>query len=146
MAEMERIREILTGPLDTEDVKRKTEAGWKLVAMEWVRPAGEAQGKRASLLEEIPYGSRVANDCLHLEEDPVEMRTLTRMLELIVQDRSMSRMAEELNRQGFRSRDGSSWNMVTVYNMLPRLIEVGPRILSSEDWKARRKEILKIET
>jgi Recombinase len=146
MAEMERIREILTGPLDPEDVKRKTEAGWKLVAMEWVRPAGEEHGKRASLLEEIPYGCRVANDCLHLEEDPVEMRALTRMLELIVQDRSMSRMAEELNRQGFRNRDGSSWNMVTVYNMLPRLIEVGPRILSGEDWRARRKQILKIET
>jgi recombinase len=145
MAEIERIREILTGPLDPEDVKRKTEAGWKLVGLEWERPAGGELAKRAALQEEIPYGCRVANDCLHLEEDAVEMRTLTRMLELIVQDRSMSRMAEELNRQGFRNRDGSRWNMITVYNMLPRLIEVGPRILSSEEWKERRKQILKSE-
>jgi hypothetical protein len=145
MAMTERIREIVTGWPDPEDVKRKTEAGWKLTALEWERPAEKEPGIRPGILEDTPYGWRVANDCLHLEEEPAEMRALVCMLELIVQDRSLSRMAEELNRRGFRHRDGSRWNLVTVYNMLPRLIEVGPRILSSEEWKERRKQLLKVE-
>ncbi len=145
MAKTERIREELTGRLDPEYLKRKTEAGWKLVALEWQRQGEEELPAKGRATEEIPYGSRVANDCAHLEEDPQEMRALTRMLELIVQDRSMARMAQELNQQGFRTRDGAQWTVVTVYNMLPRLIEVGPRILSSEDWQERRKQILKAE-
>jgi len=140
----ERIREVVPGSLDPEDVKRKTEAGWKLVAVEWERPTPGGPGERASIPEDIPYGSRVANDCLHLEEDPAEMRTLMCMLELIVKDLSVSKMVEELNQQGFRNRGGSRWNPVTVYNMLPRLIEVGPRILSSEEWRERRKLIFKV--
>jgi hypothetical protein len=37
MAKVERIREVVTGSVDLEYVRQKTEAGWKLVAMEWRR-------------------------------------------------------------------------------------------------------------
>jgi Recombinase len=143
MARIERIREVVTGSVDLEYMKSKTEAGWKLVALEWRREIpGEEQ--EAVLVEEIPYGLRVASDCSRLEEDPDEKAVLLQMMELIVQDYSVSLVATELNKKGFRTRSGGYWTPVSVFNMLPRLIEVGPRIFSSEEWESRRERLLKM--
>jgi hypothetical protein len=141
MAKMERIREIVTGPLDPEYLRRKTAAGWSLVAVEWQRQAEEDGLGSGAGEEAVPYGSRVAGDCEHLEENPPEMDALMLILELIVQDRSLSTMAEALNQGGFRTRDGSKWSVVTVYKMLPRLIQVSPRIFTTDAWIERRKRI-----
>ena len=141
MSKVERIREIVTGPLDPEHVKQRTDAGWELVAVEWQRRGEGLEPERSRGGEEVPYGSQVANDCAHLEENTSEMNALTLILEMIVQDRSLSNMAEALNQRGFRTRDGSKWTVVTVYNMLPRLIEVSTRILTAEAWIERRKQI-----
>jgi len=101
--------------------------GWKLVAVEWEHEIGG--WKKALLLrEEVPYGLRVATDCLHLEENPLERQALELMLDLIVTDQSLTQVAEELNRQGFRTRPGLKWNQVEVFNMLPRLVEAAPQI------------------
>jgi hypothetical protein len=141
MPKIERIREMMTGPMDPEYVRRRTDAGWELVAVEWQRQVEGVEPKRGRSGEDVPYGSRVASDCARLDENPPEMRALMLILELIVQDRSLSNMAETLNQQGFRTRDGSKWTVVTVYNMLPRLIEVSPRIFATEAWVERRKQI-----
>lgn len=37
------------------------------------------------------------------------------LMELIVQDVSLPKMAEELNRRRFRMRDGSPWTAVAVF-------------------------------
>ncbi len=141
MANMKRIREVPTGPLSAEYLRERTSAGWKLVAVEWERPAeGEDHAESASA-GEVPFGSRVSNDCTHLEENPGEMEALTLILEQIVQDRSLSHMADTLNQRGFRTREGAKWTVVSVYNMLPRLIEVSPHILETEAWIERRKQI-----
>ncbi len=144
MANMERIREALSGPLDPAYLRQRAEAGWELVGLEWQRQGEqpeppEPQGGRG--IEDVPYGCRVAPDCTHLEENPAEVEALTTMLELIVQDRSMSMMAEALNAKGFRTRNGASWTVVTVYKMLPRLIEVSPRIMANPTWGERRKRL-----
>lgn len=141
MAKVERIRERVTGTLNPEYVKQRTDAGWELVAVEWQRPAEGTEQERARSGGEVPYGSRVAEDCTGLEESPVEMNALALILELIVQDRSLSHMAEILNERGFRTREGSKWTVVAVYNLLPRLIEVSPRIFTSQAWMERRKQI-----
>ena len=141
MSKVERRREMVTGPLDPEHVKQRTDAGWKLVAVEWERPGEGMEPGGGGRKDEAPFGSQVAGDCAHLEENPPEMNALTLILELIVQDRSLSNMAEALNQQGFRTRDGSKWTAVTVYKMLPRLIEVSPRIFSRDAWIERRKQI-----
>ena len=62
-------------------------------------------------------------------------------MELIIQDISLTKVAEELNKKGFRTRQGTEWGPVAVFNMLPRLIEVTPRILRSEEWVERRKRL-----
>ena len=143
MAKVERIREVVTGAVDLDYVRQKTEAGWKLVAMEWRR---EIAGDEAQsvIVEEIPYGLRVAPDCSRLEEDYQERGVLVQMMELIVQDYSITLVATELNKRGLRTRSGSVWTPVSVFNMLPRLIEVGPNIFSSDDWEARRERLLKM--
>jgi len=141
MAKTERIRELVRGPLDPEYVKQRSEAGWELVAVEWQRPAEGGEQEPARSAADVPYGFQVAHNCLHLEENPSEMEALTLILELIVQDRSLSNMAETLNQRGFRTREGTKWSVVGVYNMLPRLIEVSPRIFAKEAWIERRKHI-----
>jgi recombinase len=143
MAKVERIREVVTGSVDMDYVRRKTEAGWKLVAMEWRREI-PGDDKEAVLVEEIPYGLRVASDCSRLEEDPEERLVLMQMMELIVQDYSITLVATELNKRGLRTRSGAFWTPVSVFNLLPRLIEVGPNIFSSDEWEGRRERLLKM--
>jgi hypothetical protein len=142
MAKLERVREVMSKPLEHEYVKLRAEAGWKLVAVEWEREVEEAERAPRHIGEEVPYGMRVGDDCLHLVENPAETEVLIQMLDGIVQDLPFSEVAEELNRSGLRTRSGAKWEPVTVFNMLPRLIQVGPRIFSSEDWLARKKHIV----
>jgi hypothetical protein len=84
------------------------------------------------------FGLRVAGDCASLEEHPAETEVLFTMMELIIQDGPYSFIAEELNRRGYLTRQGGKWSAVAVFEMLPRLIEAGPRIFSSADWHIRR--------
>ncbi len=135
----ERVREEVKGLVDPEYFQHRTEDGWRLVAVEWERETRAESAGTMLLVEEVPFGLQVAEDCLHLKENPDEMRVLLMMMELIVQDNPLSRIADELNRQGFRTRHGGKWSPVSVFNMLPRLIEAGPRMFTTEEWVARRK-------
>jgi hypothetical protein len=146
MAESEHIRESLQGSLDATYVKQREQAGWKLVAVEWERAAAtpavpvvpvEAPPSQV----DAPFGLRVAGDCEHLEQNPTEMEFLLSMMELIIQDISLVKVAEELNRKGFRTRKGAEWGPVAVFNMLPRLIELTPTIFNNEEWLERRKHL-----
>ena len=143
MARIERIREAMAGPVDAEHMRQKTEAGWRLVALEWQREIPGEEAESETLIQEIPYGLRVAGDCLHLEEDPDERNALVVMMDLIVREDPFSQVARQLNERGFRTRTGTLWNPVSVFNMLPRLIEVGPRIFSSEEWQDRKERLLR---
>jgi hypothetical protein len=126
------------GLADPEYFQQKAEEGWRLVAVEWEREAEGEGGDLRLLIEEVPYGLQVADDCLHLKDNPEELHVLMLMMELIVKDYSISRVADELNTQGLRTRRGTKWSAVSVFNMLPRLIEVGPRIFTTEEWVAKR--------
>src|SRR5262245_53512544 len=138
MAKIEHIREVLSRPFDENHFRTKLKEGWRLVAVEWERDVeGDAQ-RQAPWVEEVPYGLRVADDCLHLQENPVERRTLELMLRLISSDKSMSQIAEELNREGLQTRQGAAWTKTAVFNMLPRLIEAAPQIWRSGSTQAGR--------
>jgi len=145
MPKRERIREALSGPLTPEYLKQKADQGWSLMglSLEWEREieTGLPRGEASSLREEVPYGLRVAQDGLHLEENAAEKETLVRMMDLIVEDHSLSRVAEELNGRGFRTRQGALWTASAVFNLIPRLVEVGPRIFSSDEWVALRSRL-----
>jgi hypothetical protein len=141
MANQERLREMISGPLDPDYLRQREAAGWRVAAVEWVRDNGAAPDK-APPREDVPYGLRVGPDCVHLEEDSGEIQAIMLMLELIVQEMRLPQVAAELNRRGFRTRAGSDWSPVAVFNLLPRLIEIGPRVFTSEEWVQRRPRVV----
>lgn len=145
MAKMERVREAIHGKLDLDDMQRKYAEGWRLVGLEWQREANGAAPEVASgSLHEVPFGLRVAADCAHLEEEPGEMKALRTMMELVVKDISLQRIADELNRGGFATRGGMPWTPVSIFQIFPRLIEVSARVFREEAWHVRRREIGRI--
>ena len=133
MSRIERVREPAPESLTPEYVEERRRAGWKLVALEWERPSELP----APEWVEVPYGWRIASDCRHLEENADERDTLVAMMEMIVADTPLTRVAAELNRRGHRMRNGSLWSGPAVFNMLPRLVETGPRMFNSEAWTRR---------
>jgi Recombinase len=139
----QKLREVLTTPLTADYVARRAAEGWEAVAVEWEREGDEA-AEFSQDVEEIPYGLQVASDCHHLEENPAEKKVLVLIMEQIVQDEPLSKVAEELNRNGHRTRQGTKWSPVAVFNLLPRLIEAGPRIFSSEQWAKRRTQLMRV--
>jgi hypothetical protein len=147
MKKVEWIREGISVWPSPEYIRAKENAGWRLVAVEWERevetePAG--QPGSSGLPEEIPYGTRIASDCLHLEDNPTEMEILNVLAEMVVQDVSYKRMADTLNERAFRTRDGKHWTALAVFKLTPRLIEVAPRILSGVEWENRKKQLSRV--
>jgi len=140
MARVERMRELLSGSLDPEQVRQRTAAGWQLVALEWERRI-TGEGPEPETREDVPYGLRVAPDCRALEEEPVEKQALVLMMDLLIMDNPFSKVASELNDKGFRTRRGTRWNAVSVFKMLPRLIDVAPQVFSSKQWEERRQHL-----
>jgi len=148
MPRVERIREAPRSPLELNHFTERAAAGWRLVSLEWERdvPADAPAPPQAPArkLSPVPYGLRVSDDCLHLEENPLEMQVLKMMMEFIVQDFTLSRIAAELNRRDLRTREGATWNQVSVFQMLTRVIEVAPEVHPSEDWAERRRQISQV--
>jgi Recombinase len=144
MAYFERIRDMVSGPFSSDIMQQRMTAGWQLVSMEWRRELPDDQSpSEGAFNEDIPYGLRISDDCKRLEVDATENLVLTQMMDLVVEDFSFSSIASALNEKGFRTRDGKLWSQISVFNMLPRLIEVGSRLFSTEDWKTRRERLSK---
>jgi hypothetical protein len=139
MAYFERIREAISGPFSPEMIRQRAAAGWQMVSIEWRRELPDSEAPpEGRFAEDIPYGLRISDDCQRLEVDPGENRVLLMMMDLLAQDFSYSSIVSDLNEKGFRTREGRPWSRVAVFNMMPRLIEVGPRLFSSEEWEKRR--------
>lgn len=145
MKKHERIREKVTILPTSMYLSKMHDAGWTLVALEWEREieiSGAPEPSEEPIAsEEIPFGLRIATDCHHLEDDPLEMQTLKFLAELIVQDVSFASMADALNIREYRTRSGAPWTSASVFRLIPRLIEVTPRILSGGEWESRKKQL-----
>jgi len=142
MAKKERIREALNGLPTLEYLMQRIELGWRPAAIEWERdivtePAG-------GYSEEIPYGLQVSGDCSGLVENPTEREIITIALDMIVEDCALSRVAQELNARGYKTRAGRLWTPTDLFNLLPRMIQVGPRLFTSEQWISRRQRLPRV--
>lgn len=140
MAKLERMRDFLTAAPPEGYFRDKSNEGWRLVAIEWERGATSAPDPT----EDIPFGLRVASDCRRLEANPDEIKVLLLLMEVIVQDGPLSKAAEVLNERGHRTRDGEKWTSPALFNLLPRLIEAGPRLFRTDEWMERKKHLLKL--
>jgi hypothetical protein len=145
MEQKERIRETLSGLPTLEHLVERVEAGWKLVAIEWAREAaGAAEPGEMQVVEEIPYGLRVADDCTGLVVSQTERQIIITALDMIVEDCPLSQVAAELNRLGHTTRDGNPWTPSALFTLLPRMIQVGPKVFRSEEWETRRKRLPRV--
>ena len=54
----------------------------------------------------------------------------------------LPQIAAELNRSGSRTRSGAEWTQLKVFQLLPRVIEIGPEILSQREWSESKKRLL----
>ena len=146
MAYFERMRDVIPSPLSPEIIRQRTAAGWQMVSIEWRRELPDSETPpEGGFSEDIPYGLRISEDCKRLEVDSIEHQALMLMMELLVQDFSYSSIVSDLNEKGFRMRDGRPWSRVAVFNMIPRLIEVGPRFFNSDEWEKRQLRFARIK-
>lgn len=145
MARTERVRETMTGLPTLEHLVERVEKGWKLVAIEWERETASATPEiTEQTLHQIPFGLRVADDCSGLVESPSEKQIVITALDMIVDDRPLSQVADELNRLGHRTRDGEPWTPTALFVLLPRMIEIGPRLFTSNDWSSRKQRLQRV--
>jgi hypothetical protein len=153
MKKIDRIREKVSVLPTSLYLSKMHDAGWSLVALEWEREvevtgpaelsagvelAGQAMEPGS---EQVPFGLRISADCNHLEDDPLEMRTLRFLAEMLVQDVSFRSMADALNAREYRTRDGRPWNAASVFMLTTRVLEVSPRILIGAEWESRKKQL-----
>ncbi len=131
-----RIRDLMTAPLTVDYIKRRTDEGWVAAAVEWVQPEPVAQ--RTETLDEVPFGQRVSADCKHLADDPVETGVLVAIYEKVVAGWRPAKIAEYLNERDYRTRHGDPWTPNTVFDLMPRLIELSPKLQRRPDWPTRR--------
>lgn len=148
MKKIDRIREKVTILPTSVYLSKMHDAGWSLVALEWEREievsgsSNEPEPEAAT--EEIPFGLRIAAEGRHLEDDPLETQTLKFLAEMIVQDISFNSMADALNIREYRTRDGQPWSAARAFKLIPRLIDVAPRLLSGSEWESRKKQFFKV--
>jgi hypothetical protein len=139
LAYFERVRDVIAAPYSPQIIEQRMAAGWQMVSIDWRRELPDSETPHeGGFSEEIPYGLRISEDCRRLEVDEAENKVLLLMMDLLAQDFSYSAIVSDLNEKGYRTRAGKPWTRVAVFNMMPRLIEVGPRIFNSEEWEQRR--------
>jgi hypothetical protein len=139
MEQIERVRDFVTDPPPDEYFSARTKQGYRLVSIEWERGTATS-----SLLEDVPFGLRVASDCRRLEESPDEIQVLLLLLETIVKDHPLSNAAQLLNERGYRTREGQKWTLPALFDLLPRLVDLGPRLCTREEWVERRKKLFNV--
>jgi len=144
MAKKERIREALTGLPTREYLMERMALGWRPAAIEWEREIVPEGAAGAAYVEEIPYGLQVAPDCGGLVENPAEQEVITMALDMIVEDMPLSRVAAEINQRGYTTRAGKAWTPSDLFTLLPRMIQVGPRLFNSEQWTSRRQRLPRV--
>ena len=142
MKKTERLRQVVSGPVGEMDIKEQAAKGWKLVALEWEleveAEAPATETRKAPLPASVPFGLQVTPEPARLEENASEREILFQLMELMMQEGSYARIADEINRRGYRTREGTPWSPVSVFEMLPRLIEIGPHVFQSAEWQKRK--------
>jgi hypothetical protein len=144
MPRKERIREAVTSLANPNYLTDRAAAGWRMAAIEWEREIPDEAPEPPVWSEDIPYGMQVSADGTRLIENPSETGTVILALDMIVADCPLSQVSNEMNRRGNRMRDGNPWTPTALFTLLPRMIQMGPRVFSSEQWMTRRQKLQRV--
>ena len=139
MSAMERLREHRSDLPSAEETEARERDGWRLAAIEWERRVEDFGASLETGRREVPYGLSTSKDRHFLEDDPAEVEVLRLALAGMVDDRSLSEIASELNAAGYRTRQEKPWKQGDLFDLLPRLVEAGADILRSEEWSSRQR-------
>jgi len=134
------IRDKVRDPITLDYFQQRLSEGWKLRAVEWEKDDATSDGVAESDAQEPPYGLQVA-DAERLQRNLQEVAVLLTVLEMIVTEKRVSMIADELNQRGYRTRLGTRWTPTAVFELLPRVIDMGPELLKSTEWRERRSNI-----
>ena len=133
-----RIHDRIASGAGEDVIQRRIKDGWRMVAIEWERDVpGEAPDEPVEL-QPVPFGFCVAEDCRHLQAHPVEFEILSLVMELIVRERPLPAIAESLNEKNYKTRDGKAWTPSRVFELMPFIVDSGPRIIAKPNWPQRR--------
>ena len=138
----DRIHDVIAGPLTFDYFRQRTAKGWIVVAVEWRKPSAvdEPLAEEADS-QEPPYGQRISLDCGHLVEDKPEIDLLLFIYERVVSGWRPVEIAAEMNQRGYRTRRQLPWTPAEVFDLLPRLIELSPKLQGRPDWPSRRAKL-----
>ncbi len=141
----QRTHDSITGEVTLSYFSQRSAAGWRIASIDWERDVDEANlpDKTAAVFTSpdqttVPFGLQVSKVSPNLEENTWEASILLLILEQIVHEKRITDIARQLNTAGYTTREGKPWSPTDVFNLLPRLIEVGPAVLKSADWVQRR--------
>lgn len=135
------IRDRVQEPITIEYFQHRLSEGWKLKAVEWEKEADVLAGSDEERTQDVPYGLEIAADAERLRQNTEEISVLLAVLEMIVTEKRLSLIADELNIRGYRMRSGTRWTPMAVFELLPRVIDMGPELLKSSEWRQRRERI-----
>jgi hypothetical protein len=137
---MRTVRDRVQESVTIEYFQRRLSEGWKLKAVEWEKDE-EAPAADGDHTHEVPYGLEIAASAERLRHNSEEVSVLLAVLEMVVTEKRVSLIADELNIRGYRTRSGSRWTATAVFELLPRVIDMGPELLKSSEWQQRRANI-----
>lgn len=146
MSAVERLREHRSDLPTAEEAEAREREGWRLAAVEWERQTERVGPPPEPSRHEVPYGLSPSEDGHFLEDSPAEVEVLRLALAGMVDDRSLSEIASELNAAGYRTRRGKPWKQCDLFDLLPRLVEAGADILRSEAWSSRPRREPRLQT
>ena len=139
---MRTIRDRVQEPVTIEYFQRRLSEGWKLRSVEWEKDEElTAKGEEEGATQDVPYGLEIGANLERLRHSSEEVSVLLAILEMIVTEKRVSLIADELNVRGYRTRSGSRWTPTAVFELLPRVIDMGPELLKSSEWRQRRSNI-----
>jgi hypothetical protein len=59
-------------------------------------------------------------------------------MEMIVRERPLAAIAKALNEKNYNTREGKAWTPTGVFELMPFIVDSGPRILATPNWPQRR--------
>ena len=134
----ERIQDQIVSGAGEDVIQRRIKDGWRMVAIEWERDVPSGAPGEPVELQPVPFGFRIAGDCRHLQANPVEFEILSLVMEMIVRERPLPAISEALNEKNYKTRDGKAWTPSRVFELMPFIVDSGPRIFAKPNWPQRR--------
>jgi len=98
------LRDSVQQPVSLDYFQERLSAGWKLKAIEWEKEIEAPSESTPPPEHAAPYGLEIAPDASRLRQNPGEVAILMTILELIVVEKGVSYIADELNIRGFKTR------------------------------------------